>query len=116
SKENDKILIKDAKSSDRKNDHKVNFKINFPNEKKDQIMNSLHGKDFNDISLEGESLEEFNYFVKDFRIKNEKDLKSLQIKKVPFFSGLIDILFDNGYEVDNYKVELFSAHPNNKER
>src|SRR5690606_1712348 len=45
SKENDKILIKDAKSSDRKNDHKVNFKINFPNEKKDQIMNSLHGKE-----------------------------------------------------------------------
>lgn len=116
SKENNKILIKNAKSSDQKNDHKVNFKINFPNEKKDQIMNSLHGKDFNDISLEGESLEEFNYFIKDFRIRNEKDLKSLQIKKVPFFNGLIDILFDDGFEVDNYNVELYSAHLDNKEK
>ena len=112
---NETISINKVESLEEDNAYKVNFKIKLPNEKKDQVLASLHGRDFNDISLEGESLEEFNYLVKGFRIKNYSNIKNLQIKKVPLYSSLVDIIFDEDFEVDNYKIELYRAHPSEDE-
>ncbi|MDL5514592.1 SIR2 family protein [Arenibacter sp. M-2] len=115
SKKNKSVIINNVKSLDGDNSYKINFKIHLPNEKRDNVLNSLHGKDFNDILLEGDALGEFNYIVKDFRIKNYDDIKNLLIKKLPSYSGLVDIVFDDGFEVDNYKIELYRADPSDFE-
>lgn len=114
SKKDKFISIDNVKSLDGDNSHKINFKLFVPDERRDKILNSLHGKDFNDILLEGDTLEELNHSVKGFRIKNYSDIKNLRIIKLPSYSGTVDIVFDD-FEVANYKIELYRADPSKDE-
>ncbi len=115
SKKDKFISIDNVKSLDGDNSYKINFKLFVPDERRDKILNSLHGKDFNDILLEGEALGEFNYIFKDFYIKKHDDIENLLIKKLPFYSGSVDIVFDDGFETDNFKIDLYRAYPSKDE-
>lgn len=115
SKKDKFISIDNVKSLDGDNSYKINFKLFVPDERRDKILNSLHGKDFNDILLEGDTLEELNHSVKGFRIKNYSDIKNLRIIKLPSYSGTVDIVFDDGFESNNYKIELYRANPSESE-
>jgi len=91
--------------------NEVNFKIEGEPEKTLKIIDSLKGKDFDDINLSGEILKEYNHFFNGIRINSQNDIKSIYVKKVPSFFGLFSFLFDDGFELDNYYMEIFVAKP-----
>lgn len=92
--------------------NEVNFKIEGEEESTKKIIDSLRGKDFEDVRLSGNLLKEYNHFFNGIRINNYDDILSLYIKKVPSLFGLFNIVFEDGFELDNYYLEIFIANPN----
>lgn len=110
------LQVTDFKSSNEDKDHKIEVKFELPNnEQAKQIMGSLQGENFEDVHLERKSLKEFNFFLKGIRFKTEEDIQKLIVKKLPFFDFNIDIIFEDGFEIDTYKFKLFAIQPNKNE-
>lgn len=91
--------------------NEVKFKIEGESEKTSKIINSLKGKDFDDVTLTGELLKDYNHFFNGIRINSRNDIKSIYVKKVPSFFGLFSFFFVDGFEIDNYYMEIFIAKP-----
>ncbi len=91
--------------------NEVKFKIEGEEENTKKIIDSLQGKDFDDVILSGNQLKEYSYFFNDIRIKNRDNISSLHIKKTPNVFGMFRFVFEDGYELDNYYLEVFIANP-----
>lgn len=110
------LEVVDFKSSNEDKDHKIEVKFELPNdEQTKKIMGSLQGENFDEVHLERKSLKEFNFFFKGIRFKTEQDIQKLIVKKLPFFDCNIDIVFEDGFEIDSYKFKLFAIQPNKNE-
>lgn len=92
--------------------NEVKFKIEAESDRTKKIIDSLRGKDFEDLSLSGNLLKEYSHFFNGIRINHQDNIKSLYIKKVPSIFGMFNIVFEDGFEVDNYYLEIFIANPN----
>lgn len=109
----DKFYVIDRISSlNGYNENKLNFKIEGEKESTKKIIDSLNGKDFDDVLLTGDLLKEYSHFFNGIRINNQKNITSLYIKKVPSIFGMFTFLFEDGFELDNYYLEIFIANPN----
>lgn len=115
SKKDDSIVINDFKSLDEDKHHKIEVKFELPTEKMKHIMGSLNGENFEDVHLERESLKEFNFFLKGFRFKTAEDIQNLIVKKLPVFDYIVDIIFEDGIEINNYKFKLYAIQPDKNE-
>ncbi|MCT3919239.1 SIR2 family protein [Elizabethkingia anophelis] len=107
-----------AKNGD-ENDYTENkFKISFqvPIDKADEIMDSLNGKTFGDLTFDGENINAFEHFFKGIRLKNEESLKQFMFIKLPNFQGKVDIIFDDGTEYENLYLEIFMVTPASNEK
>lgn len=112
SKSKDFYTIDKITSLDGIEKNEVNFKIEGEEESTKKIIDSLRGKDFEDVRLSGNLLKEYNHFFNGIRINNHENISSLYIKKVPSLFGLFNIVFEDGFEIDNYYLEIFIANPN----
>lgn len=95
--------------------NEVKFKIEGEKESTKKIIDSLRGNDFEDVRLTGNILKEYSHFFNGIRINHRDDIKSLYIKKVPSIFGLFNIICDDGFELDNYYLEIFIVNPNKTE-
>lgn len=112
SKLNDGIIINNVKSLNENTHNEVKFKLEITDDKMEKILDSLRGKDFEDVNLKGDMLKEYSHFFNGFRISNQENIINLLVKKVPAIHGTFDIVFEDGFELDNYNIEIFIAHPN----
>lgn len=112
SKSKDAYIINNVSSLEGTAKTEVKFNIEGEDDKTKKIIDSLRGKDFEDIRLSGDLLKEYNHFFNGIRINSQDDIKSLYIKKVPSLFGLFDIACEDGFELDNYNLEIFIANPN----
>lgn len=116
SKKDQKIEIGDIKSTNEISDHKIEVKFEMPtSEESMNILASINGKNFEDVYLDKNSLKEFNLFFKGFRFKTEEDIQNLIIKKLPVFDFNMHIIFEDGFEIDNYPFKLFVISPSENE-
>lgn len=116
SQKDQRIEIEDIKSTNEISDHKIEVKFEMPtSEESMNILASINGKNFEDVYLDKNSLKEFNLFFKGFRFKTEEDIQNLIIKKLPVFDFNMHIIFEDGFEIDNYPFKLFVISPGENE-
>jgi NAD-dependent SIR2 family protein deacetylase len=115
SKSNDVYIINNVSSIEGIGTTEVKFNIEGEDENTKKIIDSLRGKDFEDIRLSGDLFKEYNHFFNGIRINSQNDIKSVLIKKVPSLFGLFDIVCEDGFELDNYHLEIFVANQNKTE-
>lgn len=89
----------------------IKFNLELPDDKKDMILDSLNGKNFDDVILDSEIIREFNHFFNGFRISNGDNMKKFLVKKVPDIHGDFEFVFEDGFELDNYKMDIFIINP-----
>jgi hypothetical protein len=115
-KKEEKIGICNIKSLDENQNHKVEVKFELPkNETTENILNSLSGKNFDDIHINHNEFTELNFFFNDFRFKTKEDIAKLIVKKLPFYDFKIHIIFEDDFEIDNYPFKLYCINPNENE-
>lgn len=92
---------------------KMEIKVNFelPDDKKDKIIDSLYGKNFDDVIIDAENIKEFNHFFNGIRLSNEDNIGKLLVKKVPNIQGDFEFVFEDGFELDHYKMDIFIINP-----
>jgi NAD-dependent SIR2 family protein deacetylase len=115
SKSKDAYIINNVSSLEGTAKTEVKFNIEGEDEKTKKIIDSLRGKDFEDIRLSGDLLKEYNHFFNGIRINSQDNIKSIYVKKVPSLFGLFDISCEDGFELDNYYLEIFIANPSDTE-
>lgn len=115
SKSKDIYLVDNISSLNGVEKNEVKFKIDGGDENSQKIIDSIRGKDFEDVVLNGNLLKEFNHYFNGIRIDNGDSIKSLLIKKVPAHFGLFTITCEDGFEIDNYYLEIFIVNPNELE-
>lgn len=91
--------------------NEVKFKIEGENESTKKLIDSINGKDFDDIQLNSDVLKEYSHFFNGIRINNQENISSIYIKKMPSISGMFNFVFEDGYELYNYYLEIFIARP-----
>lgn len=112
---NNAITINNAKALKGENHNEVKFKVEFPEGKKDKIMDSIYGKDFEDVVLEGHLIKEYSLFMNGIRLKSEDDIKKIELKKVPAIHGEFEIVFEDGFELEKIEINIFVASPKQDE-
>ena len=112
SKSEDAYMINNVTSLDGVGKNEIKLKIEGEKEATNKLIDSLKGKDFEDVHLTGNILKEFSQFFNGIRIKSHENIDSLIIKKLPAISGLFDITFDDGFELSNYNLEIYVSRPN----
>lgn len=97
----------------KKGDTPVPLKINLSTTEhyNSYLQDTLFGKSFGDYTLTKDKIKKFRLEVEGFTLKNIHDLSSLTIKPIPNFSGYIDIISDDGVEINNLFVEVFNVIP-----
>jgi NAD-dependent SIR2 family protein deacetylase len=112
---NNGIIINGAKAIQGENHNEVKFKFEFPEGEKDKILDSINGKNFDDVVLEGDSIKECSLFMNGIRLKNEDDITKIQLKKVPAIHGDFEIVFEDGFELEKININVYVASPKENE-
>lgn len=115
SKSNDYYIVDKLSSLSGLSNNEVKFKIEGENKNTKKIIDSIRGKDFDDVQLGGDLLKEYSHFFNGIRINNQENIKSIYIKKMPSVFGMFNIVCEDGFELDNYYLEFFIATPNNNQ-
>lgn len=112
SKSNDYYIVDKLSSLSGLSNNEVKFKIEGENKNTKKIIDSIRGKDFDDVQLSGDLLKEYSHFFNGIRINSQENIKSIHIKKMPSVFGMFNIVCEDGFELDNYYLEFFIATPN----
>lgn len=112
---NNGIIVNGAKALQGENHNEVKFKFEFPEGEKDKILDSINGKNFDDIVLEGDSIKECSLFMNGIRLKNEDDITKIQLKKAPAIHGDFEIVFEDGFELEKIDINIYFASPEKNE-
>jgi len=89
----------------------IKFNLELPDDKRDGILKALNGKSFDDVILDSETIKEFSHFFNGIRFTTEDNFKKFWIKKVPNIHGSFEFIFDDSFELDNYKMDIFIINP-----
>lgn len=89
----------------------IKFNLELPDDKKDRILDALNGKNFDDVIIDSEIIREFSHFFNGFRISDENNVKKFLVKKIPDIHGDFEFVFEDGFELDNYKMDIFIINP-----
>lgn len=89
----------------------IKFNLELPDDKKEGILKALNGKSFDDVILDSEIIREFSHFFNGIRISNGDNVKKFLVKKIPDIHGDFEFVFEDGFEIDNYKMEIFIINP-----
>ena len=111
SKNNGNINVQNVTSLKGFGKTQIKFNLELPDDKREGILDALNGKSFDDVILDAEIIKEFSHYFNDIRISNGDNIKKFWLKKVPNIHGNFEIVFDDGFELDNYKMEVFIIKP-----
>ena len=89
----------------------IKFNLELPDDKKEGILKALSGKSFDDVILDSETIREFSHIFNDIRLANEENIEKFHIIKRPNIEGIFEFVFEDGFELDNYKMEAFIINP-----
>lgn len=115
SKLEDNFIINNVTSLDGNGKNEIKLRIEGEEESTRKIIDSLQGKDLEDVHLDGELLKDFSHYFNGIRISSRENIKSLHLLKTPSFSGAYDFEFEDGFELQNYNLEIFIINPNDQE-
>lgn len=111
SKNNGNINVQNVTSLKGLGKTEIKFNLELPDDKREGILEALNGKSFDDVILDAGIIKGFSHFFNDIRISNGDNIKKFWVKKVPNIHGNFEIVFDDGFELDNYKMEVFFINP-----
>lgn len=89
----------------------LKFNLELPDDKKDKILDALNGKNFEDVILDTEIIKDFSHFFNDIRISNKDNITKIWVKKVPIIHGNFEFIFEDNFELDNYKMDVYVIKP-----
>ena len=111
SKRNDTLHIGKFSSLQGLGKTEMKFNLELPDNKREGILKALNGKSFDDVILDSEIIRDFSHIFNDIRISNEENIKKLHIIKRPNIEGIFEFVFEDGFELDNYKMKVFIIKP-----
>uniref|UniRef100_UPI00046801EF SIR2 family NAD-dependent protein deacylase n=1 Tax=Myroides odoratimimus TaxID=76832 RepID=UPI00046801EF len=85
----------------------VNLSIKGTKEELEQINKKLKGEDFEDVILTPEMLQSFGFSINDLRIHDIDELKDFRISPCPKYKGVVDFIFENGFEINDVEIVVF---------
>ncbi|MGL2992693.1 SIR2 family NAD-dependent protein deacylase [Flavobacterium sp. TSSA_36] len=94
--------------------NEVKFNLDTTKSDSKKMLDSLRGKNFDDVLIEGEYIKDWSLFMDGFRMLKD-NVSKVWVKKVPNIQGLFDIEFEDGFELENYKIDIFIINPKEDE-
>lgn len=95
--------------------NEVKFNLVPENQRLQYINDSLLGKNFDNVVLKKEEIENFSVIFEGIKLRDDKDIQSLTLQKLPNFSGSIDVNYSDGLDFEDIYVEMFLAKPSENE-
>ncbi len=96
--------------------HKVNLKIKNENNIYERLNDFVTGAYSGIFTLKNEDLEDLEVWADLFKIKGLDDVKEFHIMKIPNFDGAVDLIFEDGFEIENFNVKVYSSRISNSQR
>ena len=96
--------------------HKVNFTMKNDKLLKKRFEDFISGKTKGDLILKNEDFLNIDIWADKFRIKKYGDITELRIMQLPIFDGNVDIIFDDGFEIQNFYAKFFMSAPSDNIR
>lgn len=96
--------------------HKLNFTMKNDEILKKRFEDFISGKTRGDLILKNEDFLNLDIWADKFRIRKYGDITELRIMKLPIYDGNIDIILDDGFEIQNFYVKFFMNAPSNNIR
>lgn len=96
--------------------HKVSLTIKNDEILKNKFNDFVSGKTSGDLILKNDDLLKINVWADNFRIRNHEDIEEFRIMKLPLFEGKVDIIFDDGFEIEDFIVKFFMSAPSENVR
>lgn len=110
------FYLEDISSSKGFVKHKVSLTIKNDEILKNKFNDFVLGKTGGDFILKNEDLLKMNVWADNFRIRNHEDIEEFRIMKLPLFEGKVDIIFDDGFEIEGFIVKFFMNAPSENVR
>lgn len=111
SKRNDTLYIGKFSSLKGIGKTEMKFNLELPDDKRERILKALNGNSFDDFILDSEIIREFSHFFNGIRLANEENITKFHLRKRPNIEGIFDFIFEDGFELENYKMEVFIINP-----
>lgn len=110
------FYLQDISSSKGFINHKVNFTM-----KNDKVLvkrfeDFVSGKTGGELILKNDDFINIDIWADKFRIKKYGDIAEFRILKLPIYDGIVDIILDDGFEIQNFYVKYFMNAPSDNVR
>lgn len=92
------------------NNFELKFDVEMPNETEKLWNDFINNKNFDSVVLTNENVKDLNIFESNFRVLNDK-VNKLEIRKLPGFSEIVDIVFEDDFELDSFPIEMYVINP-----
>ncbi len=96
--------------------HKVNIKIKNENNVFEKFNSFISGAYSEKFSLKKDELEFLEIYADFFKIKDLDDVEEFHIMKLPDFEGVVDLVFEDGFEIENFNVKVYSSNVSNSQK
>ena len=110
------FYLEDISSSKGFVKHKVSLTLKNDEILKNKFNDFVLGKTSGDLILKNEDLLKMNVWADNFRIRNHEDIEEFRIMQLPLFEGKVDIIFDDGFEIEEFIVKFFMNAPSENVR
>jgi NAD-dependent SIR2 family protein deacetylase len=111
SKRNDTLYIGKFSSLQGIGNTEMKFNLELPDDKREGILKALNGNSFDDVILDSEIVKGFSHFFNGIRLANEENITKFHLRKRPNIEGIFEFVFEDGFELENYKMEVFIINP-----
>lgn len=86
---------------------KINFTIKNEKEIIEKLHDFTHGKEFGEIELDENILQNVDLFFGDIRLARKEKLVKLKFQSTPKYDTKVNLRFDNGYEFEDFPVKVY---------
>jgi NAD-dependent SIR2 family protein deacetylase len=107
--ENNRFLVQSLNGVDGKIEGKFDFTVINDPELIKNLSDYFSGKRFGDLEISKDKLLKANMSFGGLRLPFEKGVSRLQLKSIPRKKGVIDIRFENGFEITNVLAEAYGS-------
>lgn len=110
------FYLEDISSSKGFVQHRVSLTIKNDEILKNKFNDFVSGEKSGDLILKNEDFLKINVWADNFKIRNHEDIEEFRIMKLPLFEGKVDIIFDDGFEIEDFIVKFFMSAPSENVR
>lgn len=109
-KNNNNLLIHSFSSQKKVAKNEVKFNLDTSKNDSKKLLDALRGKNFDDILIKGEYIKDWSHFIDGIRMSKD-NVSKVWVKKVPNIHGKFEFVFEDGFELDNYNMDIFIISP-----